>query len=107
MTKVSELVGATLDYWTGKATGYECHFEFGWVVAMSDGRLISSNYTPSIDWTQGGPLIEKYHLDVCEWKNKGYYCVDNNGYCSDGPNALVAICRAVVRSVFGDEVPNV
>ena len=72
--KVSDLTGAELDYWVAKAEGRNpqyrqlpfahqeqdmkaCYAEF-------EGQLSLGLYTPSTNWSQGGPLIEKYSITI-------------------------------------------
>lgn len=66
-------------------------------------------YTPSTDWGQGGPLIEKYKLDIgapMENQNGPWSAATEwahpLGYKGDTP--LIAACRAIVASVLGDTV---
>jgi hypothetical protein len=76
--------------------------------------LIKDLYKPSTDWSQGGPLIEKYQLDLT-FERKGlvyaYPCKDDGlpilqseVYGSFGPTHLVAACRAIVAAKLGDTV---
>lgn len=113
--KTAELKGATLDYWVARAEGLEepmidgmyekvCtyvhHYEPG-----DDGWW--TEYEPSTNWAQGGPLIEKYAITPYPspfggWD--GYNRPDIHESRSETP--LQAVCRAVVRTAFGDEVPE-
>lgn len=73
-------------------------------------------YRPSTDWSQGGPLRDKYRVAVYEvdggkvaatlrgesptfWIDEGSSDAD-----ATGPTALIAICRAIVASKLGDIV---
>lgn len=109
MLKTSELTGAQLDYWVARAEGYHPWFTrlapdaaaictIG--VWHDDGAVTAKFYRPSTDWTQGGPLIEVWRshpeMEGTNW---------NILMCCDTP--LQAICRAVVRAAFGDEVEEV
>jgi len=65
------------------------------------------NYSPSTDWSQGGPLIEKHQ--VCTgWAGDKPLAFTRNTKYSDGvtvaPTLLVAACRAIVASVLGETV---
>lgn len=60
-------------------------------------------YSPSTEWSQGGPLIQKYRIlfdeagaDLCAWG------VGIGDAC--GPDHLTAACRAIVASKLGDIV---
>lgn len=74
----------------------------------------------STDWSQGGPLIDKYQMTViCMqslyekseqakrpgtgiWSSKQRDADTDYGWLS--PTPLIAVCRAIVRHAFGDEV---
>lgn len=105
--KTSKLTGALLDYWVARADGRE--------VFMSVGRCWADDpidvYAPSTNWAQGGPLIEKYGLAVVGGNDQYWYSMPSSdevyvggGAPSDTP--LQALCRAVVRAAFGDEVED-
>lgn len=72
-------------------------------------------YEPSTDWSQCGPLIEKYRLVVAHAGCYGWFaCLQENPRCTYvdtqaedeicGPTALVATCRAIVASKLGGTV---
>jgi len=92
--KTSELSGAALNWAVGKCEG---------VVngdALDIGFIKEGGYTPSTDWSQGGPIIEreKITLDVFEdgvWVASEY---------QEGPTPLVAAMRCYVASKLGDTV---
>ncbi|MFJ3487184.1 phage protein NinX family protein [Pseudomonas sp. NPDC090202] len=91
------------------------HYGTGWrVYRLSDGAA----YRPDVDWSQGGPLMDKY--------SKGFGIVESSepprfrsfarnngpeGFCrlSGGPTILIAACRAIVAVHRGDvvQVPEV
>lgn len=117
MLKTSELTGAPLDYWTARAEGVPA--ENLWLTRIwSGGALICARsvdgsyggelrlfYRPSTDWAQGGPLIEKYEIDLqlaLSWR-----AIIRSFYEQEGDTPLQAICRAVVCAAFGDEVGEV
>ncbi|MGJ0578577.1 phage protein NinX family protein [Xenorhabdus bovienii] len=98
--KTSELTGRALD----------------WAVALADGFDINSligmpQLTPeySTDWSECGPLIEKYNIELV---NELLDCVlfwsANCNYVSDdyldGQTPQIAICRAVVAAQLGSQV---
>lgn len=62
--KVSELEGSELDYWVAKVVKPK-DYQGGW---FTDDTLPShANFTefePSSDWSQGGPLIEEYKICI-------------------------------------------
>lgn len=78
-------------------------------------------WSPSTDWSQGGPLIEKFCITIGapDLMNSGlwesfigaYVKVDDAGVAdlkgvheSFGPTALIAACRAIVAAKLGDVV---
>lgn len=125
--KTSELKGADLDYWVGKAVGLDK--EPGARVSdhpdrdsqfAQGGRFVWSPhpgtlfvFRPSTSWEQGGPIIERkgIHLtrgDNGEWESQ----VDRENHkpmhpICRGTTALVAAMRACVASEFGNEVEPV
>ncbi|WP_321944691.1 phage protein NinX family protein [Burkholderia cenocepacia] len=129
--KVAELIGARLDYWVGRADGVipcatvsEAHpaldSENGrrmFVNALGVLTLVAKDcvqpWRPSTDWLQGGPLMERVHIQPWHRDEDGSdnvwhaVCPMPRGYeaTEDGPTLLVAAMRAYVASKFGDEVP--
>lgn len=100
--KTGELTGALLDYWVARAEG----FEWASNIAPEKARGVPPYST---DWVEGGPLIERYGVEL--GKISGIYlafCIDSKRKTvrGDGFTPLQAICRAVVRAKFGDEVPD-
>lgn len=119
--KVSELTGAQLDYWTARAEGIpaeqltirrvqrstECHVVREWV---RNDPIIGRDIVvlaPSTNWGQAGPLVEKHRVDlywIAGHSGCGAFIGSDDGH---GDTPLQAICRAVVRAAFGDEVEEV
>lgn len=66
-------------------------------------------YSPSTNWQHGGPLVDQFNIDIEHqdhghvvasiYTPRGQYDVDYSG-----PDALTAVCRAVVAAKFGVEV---
>ena len=107
--KVSELIGAALD----------------WAVAMCEGdELAAKNiqypefakhypkFSPSTDWAHGGPLVEREGLQLAtslgSWVSSSPAPVDREGcrsYCfAEGPTPLVAAMRCYCLRVKGHSV---
>jgi len=109
--KVSELEGKDLDYWVAKAQEWTKHCD--WWIDTSDIKKESlekypvSKYTPS---TNGGQCFELMQLDSFRWveKLRGEYNamfnqLDKDVVVTSGPTLNIAICRAFVASVYGEE----
>lgn len=65
----------------------------------------------SIDWSQGGPLIEKYAVKIEHFpsetiasKANARIAMHSTAYWQSGPTPLVALCRAIVAAKLGDAV---
>jgi hypothetical protein len=110
--KTSELKDAFLDWAVAKCEGVINEN------SLDVGFLLEGGYTPSTDWAQGGPIIERERLWV------GYSAVgqslkllvmaDDVVQChkrafppncsTTGPTILIAAMRCYVSSKLGDEV---
>ena len=89
--KTSELNPSELDYWVAKAEGYN-----------SAGNL----WSPSTDWEYGGPLIHKYglFLGVNVERTIWRAWTTDHSFSGYGETYLIAACRCIVSSVYGEEV---
>ena len=111
--KTSELTGAALDWAVAKCEGQEVVFEDGELCLPSSYFKDGDPYTPSTDWAQGGPIIER------EVINLGRHTWDDSGVIrwgaskaglfqgapfSVGPTPLIAAMRCFVASKLGEEV---
>ena len=113
--KTSELTGALLDLWVAKAQGKEyCLIspKFGacWDTELTDDNESQEGiYSPSTNWAQGGPIIEREQIFLGPMTDSGSMW---SAQCQDAPRidskgtALVAAMRAYVVATFGDEVPG-
>lgn len=109
--KTAELTGAALDWAVAKAEGMPALIyptDPHYVYIDMPGRGCGP-YMPSHAWFEGGPLIEKYKLDIgapMENQNGPWNAATEwahpLGYKGDTP--LIAACRAIVASVFGETV---
>lgn len=130
--KVFTLTGALLDYWVARAEGIPAEQLSIVPVPRTDTFICVWSKSPvgftsyrdksvyySDDWAQGGPLIEKHGGALINFtdegaevwgcfmrgKSAGHY-IDT--YLDDadgvGDTPLQAVCRAVVRAAFGDDV---
>ncbi|HFE8594396.1 phage protein NinX family protein [Citrobacter freundii] len=102
--KTSDLTGRALDWAVAETDGGKRIFttrkEFGLNVA----KKIIPPYSSS--WAYCGPLIERHSVGFSELPVTYEATVETNFMkcISHGETPLIAICRAVVASKFGDEV---
>lgn len=98
--KTSELIDLVLDGVVAKCEG----------ITLNDGNTISNDcdvYSPSTDWSQGGPIIEREGISL-EWSGWGgdeqwiAYLKHDDEF--KGPTPLIAAMRCYVSSKLGDEV---
>ena len=109
--KVSELTGAKLDYWVAKAEGklitlmgcfpvmveYRTEHVTGW-----------DEYSPSTDWSQGGPIIDREEIELVHrngMDGRTLWAIKEN-IIMRGETKLIAAMRCYVASKFGEEVPD-
>ena len=106
--KTSELTGAALDWAVAKCEGRGIEFDDPrdpWLTRDGIADQPLHSYTPSTDWAQGGPIIERegISLEYAAQPEKWCACIraDQEVY---GPTALIAAMRCYVASKLGDEV---
>lgn len=130
--KTADLTGALLDYWTARAEGVPADQLEIRPVQRPDPRTpdaICVHAAPAIpgwmanpqrrldcstNWALAGPLVEKHHLmlesDMGQKWQASVLLQDSDGGpywgFDEAGTPLIAICRAVVRAAFGDEVPD-
>lgn len=111
--KVSELEGALLDYWVGRADGRiklrTSHRETQALhIPDGSGGGVWVSYSPSADWAQGGPIIDQERISVKQPADGGAHAYfDGRNATVAGPTPLIAAMRAYVASKLGDEVGEV
>jgi hypothetical protein len=93
--KITELEGHKLDWAVAKAFGQENEW-------MHDHKIGYIN-SPSTDWAQGGPIIERelIWLEVSEGK---CYAHQDGLLFQEGPTPLIAAMRCFVASKLGREI---
>ena len=106
--KTQDLSGAALDWAVAKAEGVAVVTDPnspGFRQMVEDADAINGwyCYSPSTDWCQGGPLIEKYGVEF-EWITDATIRAEvpacgSYGY---GNKHLTTALRAIVSSVFGE-----
>jgi hypothetical protein len=113
---VSTLGGALLDAAVAKAEADPLISMWGRTPWIDDGTtaghgMTGRSYSPSTDWSQGGPIIEREQMAVfhlgSEWLAE-YPTLSYGGVLKApsmrGDTPLIAAMRAYVASKFGDEV---
>lgn len=115
--KVSDLTGAQLDYWTARAQGIPAERLEIRRVQRTDALICvlrhaawrtggDQVFSASTDWHLAGPLLEQ-RCDRMGFGGQVWNVYANNGAYAYGETPQVAICRAVVRAAFGEEVEEV
>lgn len=111
--KTSELTGAALDWAVAKAEGHDFEIVDGAVVTGKtivdeEGLGWDELFTPSTDWSQGGPIIEREEIYLgggvagIYHSFKGDYTAQLN--LTYGHTPLIAAMRCFVSSKLGNEV---
>lgn len=119
----SKLTGVILDQAVAKAMGFQYDKEtdrrmscghpgilsfFSVCLAVVDGRI--RVFSPSSDWKDGGPLIERENIDIYHFGREIlpslWECAAevNAGHRQYGETVLMAAMRCLVASKFGGEV---
>ncbi|MGX0957414.1 hypothetical protein AB7M18_003542 [Pseudomonas viridiflava] len=127
--KTADLVGAALDWAVAQVEkveglvirrgkpAFEMEFD---PEASADEFCLKEykcwlNYSPSTDWSQGGPLIHKHQIEFCANSEENHamhaslsawrrYGKSHRTRWSSGQDHLIAGCRAIVASVLGETV---
>jgi len=117
--KTSELEGLALDWAVAKAVGHDVSATVYYSGLNQYGRVESSRaidlgeYSPSTDWSQGGPLIADGVYMLCRQNPLSPIPFETEGWIAaheglpflfDGPTPLIAACRAIVAAKLGDEI---
>lgn len=64
----------------------------------------SSAYSPTTDWAQGGPIIERERMEFDYDEAEQVYTAANGVHAARGKTHLIAAMRCFVASHLGDEV---
>lgn len=100
---VSELTGPELSAWVARAQGWIQVSEFYWKDADGHTVIDGNRYEPHINGGQCFELIEKFEMTVGYMPlNKVWYANGFNLGTEEGETASIAVCRAVVASVYGE-----
>lgn len=116
--KTSELIGPALNWAVVVALGIKYQIAtqgyYGqipyvprkWIEIWSQEEVDYVEFCPSIDWAQGGPIIEREGIGFFQKKDQGYCQAAYPGaeFVRRGPTPLIAAMRCFVASRLGDEV---
>lgn len=124
--KTGELSGEQLNWAVAVAVGLKpfvqgAHYgapDRVFVEAENAGSLSGIRYKPSTDWSQGGPLIERFGIRLGKvgrhWYggrlipqsglSDNYEDFDGETDVEGEGGPLIAACRAIVAAKLGDEV---
>jgi hypothetical protein len=118
--KTSELTGAALDWAVAKCNGKTLHYfvddpfkKDPWLTVDGNADQPLHSYTPSTDWAQAGPVIEREEISVSrefassriEWAAWTPAPIrDESEAFGYGPTPLIAAMRCYVASKLGDEI---
>jgi hypothetical protein len=101
--KTNELTGAALDWAVQQCEGARKDIDFVW--------WTDDHYTPSTDWAQGGPIIEREGINLDNYAKNPQWSAwtpapdqatgESQAY---GPTPLIAAMRCYVASKLGDEI---
>ena len=106
--KTSELEGAALDWAVSMAICPESfktdQKDANGLYPWSTGWLRKGS--PSTDWSQVGPLIERYGMWLSNDSERPEPWIGSIGglHMQFGPTPLIALCRAIVAMKLGHEV---
>lgn len=125
--KTSELKDELLDFWVGKGQGWELDPHrpkeelqlrkriFGgstpfiyMLAGVQTENNIRLQYSPSTDWSQGGPIIEREGISSTKLTEQGTWYTEtrDKAHFGHGPTLLIAAMRCFVASKFGPEVDD-
>ncbi|MES2349100.1 MAG: phage protein NinX family protein [Pseudomonadota bacterium] len=118
--KTTDLTGALLEYWVARAEGDKPED-----LTIKRNQVFRQHHDPkrhggfarvldySTNWALTGPLLEKHGMETrIEHYGWEAWAPDERGAIhimreATGEKLLIAICRAVVRAAFGDEVEDI
>ena len=117
VVETSKLEGLALNWAVAQVVDYKTALEENdhgpdeWIVIGREDMYLTRDpdkfcvWSPSTDWSQGGPLRDKYRVEVLECGDVVHAKLAGlTNSAGDGGTALIAICRAIVASEFGDIV---
>ena len=107
--KTSELIDVALDWAVAKCGGKNgvLHDDgiTRCVVIAAPSGVYKGTWRPSLNWAQGGPIVEREHIAVWwdgVWHSKYDGCRPDQ--VQDALTPLIAAMRCYVASKLGDEI---
>lgn len=97
--KTADLTGPALDWAVAISQGGVASERFVW--ELPDGVRFYGRYSPSTDWSVGGPLWDEWATSMEHYDG---WCVAVIGGDAQGPTKLISLCRAIVAAKLGDVV---
>lgn len=103
--KTNELTGAALDWAVAKCDGVTEHSMGLWKLPILEA-CTSFQYSPSTNWAQGGPIIEREEIETRTAHSGGWMAnrARTKGYFECGPTPLIAAMRCYGASKLGDNI---
>ena len=112
--KTGELIGAQLDWMVAKCQGYVEQGVYGTpefrdseVYLRYCDAVLNSCYSPTTDWAQGGPILDRERITIRQWTNMPIihaYMPHDGAPWGAGPTPLIAAMRCLITSKLGREV---
>ena len=117
--RTQELIGAALDWAVAKCEGLQ---PLHHIIPHPYYEGFDFGFTPSTNWEQGGPLIERESINIFKYNKLDKSELDKwcahvvvprpnmegtfnmTAIAPDGPTPLIAAMRCYVASKLGDEV---
>ncbi len=108
--KTSELTRHALN-WAVASIELSGHDDYTNVLMVTVGDDNDWKYSPSTDWSQGGPIIERENISIVREGDAGNWVASVYNYAeadwhlhTEGTTPLEAAMRCYVASKLGDEV---
>ena len=111
--KTNELTGAALDWAVAKCEGHNVFIKHAPVQVMYTPERKRSwyIYTPSTNWSQGGPIIEREGINLDNYAKNPQWSAwiptperESGEAQAFGPTPLIAAMRCYVASKLGDDI---
>jgi hypothetical protein len=105
------LTGAALDWAVARCEGLKYTTRND--VRFEPRQVYAGDWSPSIDWSQAGPIIEREEIAIrFSQENYWHFTTPTDTWLANyegvgewfGPTPLIAAMRAFVSSKLGDEV---